>query len=248
MSCLGGTDDLHRASIARSASPEGPWEAAPNNPILFNGAYGYDNLTVQSTGHATLFDTPEGESYAAFLARRKINGSSPLGRETFLSPVQWKNGWPIVNGGQPIRLSQSFGNATDRVLPPKPFTDNFDRANLDPSWYQLRIPYTQNFMMKRNGAHGITFKPNVFGLSDRDTPAAILRKQTSLNMTFSAQLLQTNSGLGYGETVGISAYLSELQHQDIAVSGCVNSTGMCIFTRLMMNSTVEVMTQFHFKP
>lgn len=103
-------------------------------------------------------------------------------------------------------------------------------------------------MMKRNGAHGITFKPNVFGLSDRDTPAAILRKQTSLNMTFSAQLLQTNSGLGYGETVGISAYLSELQHQDIAVSGCVNSTGMCIFTRLMMNSTVEVMTQFHFKP
>ncbi|KAJ5906932.1 uncharacterized protein N7473_003848 [Penicillium subrubescens] len=239
----GGTDDLHRASIARSASPEGPWEAAPNNPILFNGAYGYDNLTVQSTGHATHFDTPDGESYLAFLARRKINGSSPLGRETFISPVQWKNGWPIVNGGEPIRLSQSFGNTTDQVSPPKQFTDNFDQANLDPSWYQLRIPYTQNFMMKKNNANGITFKPNAFGLSDRDTPAAVLRKQKSLNMTFSAQLLPTKSGLGYGETVGISAYLSELQHQDIAVSGCVNSTGMCIFTRLMMNSTVQV--KFH---
>lgn len=102
-------------------------------------------------------------------------------------------------------------------------------------------------MMKKNSANGITFKPNVFGLSDRDTPAAILRKQTSLNMTFSAQLLPTKSGLGYGETVGISAYLSELQHQDIAVSGCVNSTGMCIFTRLTTNSTLQVLVQSPFK-
>lgn len=236
---------MHRSTIARSASPEGPWEAAPNNPILFNGAYGYDNLTVQSTGHATLFDTPEGDSYAAFLARRKINGTSPLGRESFLAPVQWKDGWPVVNGGKPILLSQSFGNTKDQVSPPKTFTDSFDRADLDPSWYQLRIPYTQNFVLKKKGANGITFNPNVFGLSDRDTPAAILRKQKSLNMTFSAQLLPSKSGLGYGETVGISAYLSELQHQDIAVSGCVNSTGMCIFTRLIMNSTVEVRVESH---
>jgi beta-xylosidase len=75
----GGTDDLHRATIARSSSPQGPWTPAPNNPILFNGAYGFDNLTVQSTGHATFVETPEGDWYAAFLARRKINGTSPLG-------------------------------------------------------------------------------------------------------------------------------------------------------------------------
>lgn len=75
----GGTDDLHRATIARSSSPEGPWTPAPNNPILFNGAYGYDNLTVQSTGHATFVETPTGDWYASFLARRKMNGTSPLG-------------------------------------------------------------------------------------------------------------------------------------------------------------------------
>lgn len=237
---LGGTDDLHRASIARSSSPAGPWEAAPNNPILFNGAYGYDNLTVQSTGHATLFDTPHGDQYAVFLARRKINGSSPLGRETFLSPVTWEDGWPIVNGGEPILLSQSFGSAPDQKLPPAPFTDTFHNQNLDASWYQLRSVYTQNYVLQNGKTSGIVFRPNVCGLSDRDTPAAILRKQKSLNMTFSAQLLPTVSGLEYGETVGISAYLSELQHQVIAVSGCLNDTGMCIFTRLMMNSTTEV--------
>ncbi|KAF9893446.1 hypothetical protein FE257_010758 [Aspergillus nanangensis] len=239
----GGTDDLHRASIARSSSPEGPWEPAPNNPILFNGAFGYDNLTVQSTGHATIFDTPNGDSYLVYLARRKINGSSPLGRETFLSPVDWKDGWPIVNGGNPILLSQSFGSVADQKAPPTPFIDMFDKPSLGPSWYQLRTPYTKGFHLqnghKKGRGNGITFKPNVFGLGDRDTPAAVLRKQKSLNMTFSAQLLPTQSGLGYGETIGISAYLSELQHQIIGVSGCLNSTGMCIFTQIMMNSTTE---------
>ncbi|KAL3475177.1 glycosyl hydrolase [Aspergillus californicus] len=238
-----GTDDLHRASIARSFSPEGPWESAPNNPILFNGAYGYDNLTVQSTGHAEIFDTPEGDSYIVNLARRKINGSSPLGRETFLSPVAWKGGWPTVNGGNPILLSESFGSVADQKAPPAPFIDNFDNPSLDPSWYQLRTPYTKGFHLhdkgKKGQANGIIFNPNVFGLGDRDTPAAILRKQKSLNMTFGAQILPTTSGLGYGETIGISAYLSELQHQVIGVSGCVNTTGMCIFTQIMMNITAE---------
>ncbi|PYI27863.1 beta-xylosidase [Aspergillus indologenus CBS 114.80] len=190
-----GTDDLHRATIARSSLPE-----------------------VQSTGHGTIFDTPDGLSYIAYLARRKINGSSPSGRETFLSPVTWQDGWPVVNGGQP---------------------DSFDEGILDPSWYQLCTPYTKNFELKKNSSGGLVLRPNVFDLSDRDTPAAILRKQRSLNMTFGARLLPTSSGLGYGEIVGVSAYLSELQHQDIGVSGCVSSTGMCIYTKVIMNSTVQ---------
>jgi hypothetical protein len=199
---------------------------------------------VQSTGHATIFEAANGDSYAVYLARRKINGSSPLGRETFMSPVTWKDGWPMINGGNPVLLSESFGPAPDQKLPPSHFMDTFNQKTLDPSWYTLRTPYVPIYDLKkgsgRQKSHGIVFRPNVFGLSDRDTPAAILRKQESLNMTFSAQLLPTKSGLGYGETVGISAYLSELQHQDIGVSGCVNSTGMCIFTQLMKNGTTEV--------
>ncbi|KAK9583548.1 hypothetical protein V6Z92_007685 [Aspergillus fumigatus] len=233
---------IAEGNIARSLAPEGPWEPAPHNPILFNGAYGYDNLTVQSTGHATIFEAANGDSYVVYLARRKINGSSPLGRETFMSPVTWKDGWPMINGGNPVLLSESFGASHDQKPPPPRFIDTFDQKTLDPSWYTLRTPYAPIYDLKDGGrkkSHGIVFRPNVFGLSDRDTPAAILRKQKSLNMTFSAQLLPTTSGLGYGETVGISAYLSELQHQDIGVSGCVNSTGMCIFTQLMMNGTTE---------
>ncbi|RSM03812.1 hypothetical protein CEP52_007196 [Fusarium oligoseptatum] len=211
----GGTDQQHRATIARSKSPSGPFVSGPHNPLMFNGQWGFTNLTVQSTGHATLVQTADGDWYASFLARRNINGSSPLGRETFL-----------------VDLDQKVGR---RRAPPK-WVDNFSTKKLDPSWYQLRTPYTKNYDLKTGR---LVLKPNVFGLSDRDTPAALLRKQKSLNMTWSAELSSFRGNLGPRNRIGISSYLSEFQHQDIGIRGCVNQTGMYIYTELNKNGTQE---------
>ncbi|KAL4938382.1 hypothetical protein BDV06DRAFT_226063 [Aspergillus oleicola] len=231
----GGTDSLHRATIARSSSPSGPWTANPDNPLIYNGAYGFTNLTVQSTGHATLFTTPTGDWNAVFLARRNINGSSPLGRETFLTSVKWENGWPIFNNGDPITL-----NGVDDPKPvPRPFVEEFTGKALDASWYRLRTPYSQTYTLA--GDSGLILHPNVFSISERDTPAAVFRKQTSLNMTFSATVLPFSYSdyLGPTQTLGISAYLSELQHQDIGVTGCAEQKGLCIYTSLLNNGTAE---------
>ncbi|OBT88545.1 hypothetical protein VE02_03963 [Pseudogymnoascus sp. 03VT05] len=234
----GGTDDLHRSTIAISYSPKGPWTPAPNNPILFNGAYGFDNLTVQSTGHATFVETPRGDWYATFIARRKINGTSPLGRETFMTTIEWKDGWPILNKNKPILLGESFGTTPDQKYPPAPFRDTFRSKAVDSSWYQLRTPYTKNYKSGTHGNSGMTFTPNVFSLSDRDTPAAILRKQKSLNMTFSASLLPTTKPLGYLQSIGISVYLSEFQHQDIGTSQIpLNSTVIPMGITLTIRAT-----------
>lgn len=163
-----------------------------------------------------------------------------------MTTVEWENGWPILNGGKPITLSESFGDAPDQNPVLKPFVDDFSGHELDANWYQLRIPYTKNYHLAQSNhgmsskRRGLVLNPNVFGLDDRDTPSALLRKQKSLNMTFSATLLPTAGPLNTRQSVGISAYLSELQHQDIGVSGCVNSTGLCIYTRLMMNDTKTV--------
>lgn len=221
--------------------------ASPTNPLIFNGAYGYDNLTVQSTGHATMFETPEQDWYAVFLARRKINGSSPLGRETFMTTVEWRDdGWPVFNNGQPILLTQTFGPAADQEAIPPPFHDTFNGSSLDISWYQLRSPYTDNFNLTQPGeypgqpssvAGGLTFVPNVFGLSDRDTPAAILRKQKSLNMTVSAKLRSFTGALAWPQSIGLSVYLSELEHQDVGLQACMNATGMCLYSTLILNGT-----------
>ena len=108
---------------------------------------------MQSTGHATIVDTPEGGYYASFLARRNINGASPLGRETFLTEVTWEDGWPTFNGGNPILLSDSFGKSPDQEYPRAPFCDRFDGHKLDPSWSQRRMPYTTNYRLAGSG-HG----------------------------------------------------------------------------------------------
>lgn len=213
----------------------------PKNPLIYNGQHGFTNLTVQSTGHATLVETADGKWYASLLARRNINGHSPLGRETFLVDVTWEDGWPVFNHGKPLLLSASVetaSNAGPSTKPvPSPWTDEFDDSQLDPGWYQLRTPYTQNFQTF-NGR--LVLKPNVFSLSERDVPAAILRKQKSLNMTFSAELLGFKGKLGPRNRVGISSYLSEFQHQDIGVRGCVNSTAMCLYTEVRRNETLDV--------
>lgn len=163
-----------------------------------------------------------------------------LGRETFLTSVTWKDGWPIFNDGKPILLSEEVGPVTGKRRVPPPFVENFSSQTLDSEWYQLRTPYTRNFKVQKGS---IELRPNVFSLSDRDTPAALLRKQKSLNMTFSAELLGFNKTLRLKNQVGISSYLSEFQHQDIGVTGCANTTGLCIYTELWQNQTSQVL--FH---
>jgi beta-xylosidase len=192
-----------------------------------------------------MFETGEGDWYAVFLARRNINGTSPLGRETFLCSVVWEDDWPIFNNGEPILLND--GSEPKPI--PSPFLDTFSEPKLDPSWYTLRTPYDKTYTVSPRGKNkGLILHPNVFSLSERDMPAAVLRKQTSLNMTFSATTLPVKGGLGPRQTVGISAYLSELQHQDIGLSGCAEQRGLCIYTTLINNGTSEVLpAHFLFK-
>ncbi|KJK12392.1 glycoside hydrolase [Terrabacter sp. 28] len=90
----GGTDRGHAVSIARGPSPEGPWESAPDNPVVT--ATGTEN-PVQNLGHADLVETPDGGTAMVMLGVRPVGfglAFSPLGRETFLSPVRWVEGWP----------------------------------------------------------------------------------------------------------------------------------------------------------
>ena len=45
-------------------------------------------------GHADLVETTDGSWYMVHLATRPyVSGKTPLGRETFLTPVKWNNEW-----------------------------------------------------------------------------------------------------------------------------------------------------------
>lgn len=111
----GGTEKDHQQWIFRSRhSPLGPWEHPPDgvNPILHNG----NSDQVQQTGHMDMVEGSDGQWWAVFLAirggRYEKGGWSQLGRETFLSPMEWIDGWPRVNGGQQIQVNSLASGLT----------------------------------------------------------------------------------------------------------------------------------------
>ncbi|MGY1715005.1 family 43 glycosylhydrolase [Geodermatophilus sp. SYSU D01106] len=94
----GGTERGHAVTIARGPSPQGPFEASPNGPLVTHRG---TDLPVQNTGHADLVQRPDG-SWALVYHGVRPRGSSPewhvLGRETFADEIGWRDGWPVVTG------------------------------------------------------------------------------------------------------------------------------------------------------
>ena len=91
----GGTERGHAVTIARGTSPTGPWESCPANPILSHRS---TDRPIQNTGHGDLVEATDGSWWMVLLGTRP-RGITPmyhvLGRETFLVPVDWVDGWPV---------------------------------------------------------------------------------------------------------------------------------------------------------
>ncbi|KAM5343623.1 hypothetical protein ACJ41O_012160 [Fusarium nematophilum] len=91
----GGTFEDHMISIARSKSIDGPFEPCPSNPLLTSG--GTRNY-LHHTGHGDFFQDPSGDWWTVLLAVRRTGNHYPLGRETFLTRVDWPGyGWPTIH-------------------------------------------------------------------------------------------------------------------------------------------------------
>jgi beta-xylosidase len=111
-------------SIARGPSPEGPWESNPANPVIT--ASGTEN-EVQNLGHADLVETPDGGTAMVLLGVRPVgfgHSFSPLGRETFLAPVRWVDGWAQAD------LVTPTGTPDEDVV--------VEPDLLDPAWLSVR--------------------------------------------------------------------------------------------------------------
>lgn len=124
----GGTERGHAVSIARGDSVNGPFTPNPDNPVLTRR--GTDD-PVQNTGHGDLVQAVDGTWWLVFLGVRPGGGTPGwhvLGRETFLAPVTWVDGWPVV--GEPV--AGPTGPWAEPVL------DHFDGPRLHPRWISLR--------------------------------------------------------------------------------------------------------------
>ncbi|GGP79929.1 glycoside hydrolase family 43 protein [Saccharothrix coeruleofusca] len=202
----GGTERGHTVAVARARSPRGPWEAAPNNPVLTHRS---TNQPIQSTGHADLVTTPDGQWWMILLGTRP-RGYSPgfhvLGRETFLTPVRWEDGWPHVG---PVNLRER-APGPPRPLEVEPVRDDFDAPVLAPRWISPRS--------RPDDAWSLTERPGWLTLratgSTLDRPGCTFvgRRQRHQDSR-TAVLLDPGSG-----RAGLSVRMDEAHHYDLEVA------------------------------
>ncbi|MFK8908130.1 glycoside hydrolase family 43 protein [Streptomyces sp. YS-3] len=200
----GGTERGHGVSIARGPTPSGPFEPCPANPILTHR--GTDH-PIQNTGHADLVRAPDG-SWRMVLLGVRPRGGTPgwhvLGRETFLVPVEWVDGWPVVGDLSPDLPVPPWPL---RPGPEEPVRDDFDDAGLQPRWISLRErPEDRCTTKERPG--WLTLRAAGSSLDDNDA-VFVGRRQQHLTCRTRA-LIDPSEGRG-----GLAVRLDERHHYEI---------------------------------
>jgi alpha-N-arabinofuranosidase len=108
---------------------------------------------------------------------------SNIGRETFLLPVRWENGWPMVlEDGQIVpRVAARPALPRDGAVS-TPLTgsfvwsDDFDAPSLSPIWNFLRTPRQQWYSLTTKPG-SLLFEPRAVDLNSKQNPSLIARRQ-----------------------------------------------------------------------
>lgn len=210
----GGTRALHMVNIGRSKSPWGPFEKNPNNPILAqHHTYG----EIKSTGHGDLIEAADGSWWMVFLATRHYNydAMSHLGRETFLAPIKWENGWPVVSANVTEQLQV---NANTLPQTPKiilPLKDDFDTPKLGFQYNYLRNPDSAFYSLTRKKG-SLSLLGNKATLSEIQSPTFVGRRQADINF-----VVETKIGFKPekpNEESGLTTFMNAQQHYDFFIS------------------------------
>ncbi|MEV7974357.1 family 43 glycosylhydrolase [Cellulomonas sp. NPDC089187] len=110
----GGTERHHAVVVARAEQVIGPYVGTPANPVLTHRHLGAA-ADIAAVGHADLVQAPDDSWWALLLGVRPYGGfHHNLGRETFLVPVVWEDGWPVFSPGEgrvPREVEVPFASA-----------------------------------------------------------------------------------------------------------------------------------------
>ena len=199
----GGTSQNHAVSIWRSDNVFGPYEINPVNPILTHRDLSKEHYFT-STGHADLVQTQSGEWWMVYLAKRPYGGENHImGRETFMSPVDWSGAWPVVNSnGIKGRgeLTHPKPNLPEQKISSVNARDEFDSNSLNKYWTFIRTPRIEWWSLtKRKGYLRIDLRPET--ISDQANPSFIGKRQehksfiATTKMEFRPESINEEAGL-----------------------------------------------------
>ncbi|WP_158611013.1 glycoside hydrolase family 43 protein [Aurantiacibacter spongiae] len=207
----GGTMDQHSQTIYRSRSVTGPYEPGPVNPTLTQRDLPADRADrVEATGHADMVRLDDGSWWATFLAMRPFTGMSTLlGRESWLLPVEWTDGWPrVLAPGEPVPListrpdlPEGAGTDWSRI------TDDFSNGKLAQDWLEVRNPAPVQWYALDRSANALLLVPGADAASGPGKPHFLGRRMRHPAARWTTRLTFAPSGKGEG--AGLLAMANE---------------------------------------
>jgi len=195
--------------IFRGKSPWGPFEPYAGNPILTQRDLPADRPDpVTNAGHADLVQMKDGSWWAVFLASRPYKDYLfNTGRETFLLPVTWKDGWPVIlEHGKPIPTTLPGPKAMKAGATGDALSGNFTRRDefkgrLGPEWITVHVPRSNPLVI---GESGMFVAPSG-DLADKRNAGFLARRQQHAHFDASTELQSSFSMV----EAGLAAFQNE---------------------------------------
>jgi alpha-N-arabinofuranosidase len=150
---------------------------------------------VTNAGHADLVQAADGNWWAVFLASRPYEGFRyNTGRETFLLPVEWKDGWPVIlpqGEAIPDQLNLRHGRLNDAARPGTFIAvanrDEFDGKPSNTPWIQIHVPKQQWYDTTSNPG-SLTIRALPVNLDAKRNASFLARRQEDLKFDASTEL------------------------------------------------------------
>ncbi len=250
----GGTSVNHSEVVLRSKSVWGPYDPYGNNPILTQRDLPPDRKDpITSAGHAQLVEGPDGRTYAIFLAVRPYKDNYyNTGRETFITPVEWKEGWPVASpDSKELKYTYSANFKEVKQNNARPQSGNFGYTitfenELDPALLFLRTCDSSSFSLSKK--KGLTLKLKPETCMELGNPSFIGKRQQHIYcsaetaLSFSATSGDEKAGLIIFQDEKHFYYLCQSVDQDKPVvqlfAGNAENT-MTLITQVPLVSAVE---------
>jgi xylan 1,4-beta-xylosidase len=238
----GGTGDQHSEVVFRSKAVGGPYFPGPSNPMLTQRTLPSPRLNpVTCTGHADFVETEDGQWWSVFLGCRPYQGQKfNTGRETFMLPVTWTQGWPsILPAGAAVPFLVASPHGTDReVGESAPLTgnfawrDDFRGGALSGFWIGLRgLP-------EARVQDGLRFAPRTDALWGQGNPAFVGRRIQHARFTATTAVQAPTEN---NVSVGLVAFQNETHHYFLGIRR--SSDGLEAFVECVNGGPPKIVAQ-----
>lgn len=212
----GGTGYDHAVSLARSRDIFGPYEDHPEKHVISTrDAPGHP---IQRTGHGQYVETPDGRIFHTFLMGRPISGPDgtgrfcPLGRETGIERVVWKDDWLYLEQGGLLPREELPGLADVEPRPVSASVTDFRGTVLPVEFQWLRTPDTHRIFRVDDGL-------TLFGRESIGSwfeQALVARRQEHLS--YAAETVVEFEPTTYQQNAGLTTYYNRFKHHCLCIT------------------------------